>query len=105
MIRTDNGAPFASQGLFGLSRLSAWWLKLGIIPERIAPAHPQQNGQHERMHRTLKAETTRPAAANLLQQQERFTAWVEGFNHERPHEALGQRRPAQLYSSSSRSPL
>ena len=102
-IRTDNGAPFASQGLFGLSRLSAWWLKLGIVPERIAPAHPQQNGQHERMHRTLKAETTRPAASNLLKQQERFVAWIEGFNHERPHEALGQRRPAQLYNSSSRS--
>jgi len=102
-IRTDNGAPFASRGLFGLSRLSAWWLKLGIIPERIEPAHPQQNGQHERMHRTLKAETTRPAAANLLQQQERFDAWVHGFNHERPHEALDQRRPAQVYSASQRS--
>lgn len=101
-IRTDNGAPFASRGLFGLSRLSAWWLKLGIVPERIEPAHPEQNGQHERMHRTLKAETTRPPAANLLQQQERFDVFVEHFNRERPHEALGQRPPAQLYSPSTR---
>jgi transposase InsO family protein len=102
-IRTDNGAPFASRGLFGLSRLSAWWLKLGIVPERIEPAHPEQNGRHERMHRTLKAETTRPAAATLLQQQERFDVFVEHFNRERPHEALGQRRPIQLYSPSTRS--
>ena len=101
-IRTDNGAPFASRGLFGLSRLSAWWLKLGIIPERIEPAHPEQNGRHERMHRTLKAETTRPAAATLLQQQERFDAFVHSFNHERPHEALGQRPPHLLYTPSSR---
>lgn len=101
-IRTDNGAPFASRGLFGLSRLSAWWLKLGIVPERIAPARPEQNGRHERMHRTLKAETTRPAGANLLQQQERFDSFVWTFNHERPHEALGQRPPSTVYQPSPR---
>jgi transposase InsO family protein len=101
-IRTDNGAPFASRGLLGLSRLSAWWLKLGIVPERIAPGKPEQNGRHERMHRTLKAETTRPAGANLLQQQERFDSFVWTFNHERPHEALGQRPPNTVYRPSTR---
>jgi len=102
VMRTDNGAPFASKGLFGLSRLSVRWLRLGIRPERIKPAHPQQNGQHERMHRVLKAETTRPAAATLLQQQERFDRFVEEYNHERPHEALGQVPPGSLYTSSER---
>lgn len=102
LIRSDNGAPFASRGLFGLSRLSAWWLKLGIVPERIEPGHPEQNGRHERMHRTLKAETTRPAETNLLQQQERFDQFQQEFNHVRPHEALGQQCPAQLYAPSSR---
>lgn len=101
-IRSDNGAPFASRGLFGLSRLSAFWLRCGVFPERIAPGQPQQNGRHERMHRTLKAETTRPAGASLLQQQERFDAFREEFNRLRPHEALGQRRPADVYQRSSR---
>lgn len=101
-IRSDNGSPFATRGLLGLSRLSVWWLRLGIRPERIEPAHPEQNGRHERMHRTLKAETTRPAGANLLQQQERFDAFVEEFNQHRPHEALGQQCPSDIYTSSSR---
>lgn len=102
VIRTDNGAPFASRGLFGLTRLSAYWVKLGIAPERIEPGRPQQNGRHERMHRTLKQEATRPAAANLLQQQENFDCFVATFNEKRPHEALGQKCPASLYSASPR---
>jgi len=102
VIRTDNGAPFASKGLLGLSQLSVHWLRLGIRPERIKPAHPEQNGQHERMHRVLKAETTRPAAATLLQQQERFDRFVEEYNHQRPHEALGQVPPAIVYAPSQR---
>lgn len=101
-IRSDNGAPFASRGLLGLSRLSVFWLKLGIVPERIQPAHPEQNGRHERMHRTLKAETTRPAGATLLQQQERFDRFREEYNEERPHEALNQKCPAKIYRASSR---
>jgi len=103
VIRTDNGVPFASTGLFGLSRLSVRWLRLGIRPERIKPANPQQNGQHERMHRVLKAETTRPAAFTLLQQQERFDRFVDEYNHVRPHEALGQVPPGSLYDVSDRS--
>lgn len=102
VMRSDNGAPFASTGLRGLSTLSVYWMRLGIRPERIRPAHPQDNGQHERMHRTLKQATTRPARANLLQQQEAFDAFVAEFNTERPHEALDMRRPAELYSSSPR---
>lgn len=101
-IRTDNGAPFASTGLFGLTRLSAYWLKLGIALERIDPGKPQQNARHERMHRTLKEDTTRPAAATLLGQQEKFDDWVETFNHTRPHEALEQEPPASVYSRSPR---
>ena len=101
-IRSDNGVPFASRGLAGLTRLSAYWLQLGIELERIQPAHPEQNGAHERMHRTLKRETARPARFNLLQQQERFDAFLEEFNKERPHEALGMKRPAQLYRKSPR---
>lgn len=101
-MRYDGGSPFASNGLMRLSRLSAWWLSLGIKLEQIEPASPQQNGRHERMHRTLKAETTRPPSARLLQQQERFDKWVELFNHERPHEALGMKRPADLYVASVR---
>jgi transposase InsO family protein len=101
-IRTDNGCPFASRGLAGLSRLSVWWLRLGIVPERIEPGKPQQNGRHERMHRTLKAETTRPAASTFLQQQERFDLFREEYNVERPHEALGQKPPATLYERSPR---
>ena len=101
-IRTDNGAPFASRGLFGLTRLSVYWLKLGIALERIAPGKPQENGRHERMHRTLKHETTRPAAATLLGQQERFDEWVSTFNETRPHEALEQEPPATAYRPSAR---
>src|SRR6476659_1112782 len=102
-IRSDNGVPFASpNGLFNLSKLSVWWLRLGIRIERIKPGHPQQNGRHERMHRTLKQEATRPAGANLLQQQAKFDAFIEEFNFERPHEALGMQCPAQVYSPSAR---
>lgn len=102
VIRTDNGAPFASRSLWALSRLSVRWLRLGIWPERIAPSHPEQNGQHERMHLDLKREATRPAGANILQQQERFDRFVHVYNHERPHEALGQRTPASVYAPSQR---
>lgn len=101
-IRTDNGVPFASRGLYGLSRLSVWWLRLGIGIERITPGRPQQNGRHERMHLTLKQETTRPAAPNSLQQQARFDAFLEEFNTERPHEALAMKTPAELYTASTR---
>jgi len=101
-MRFDGGPPFASQALWGWSRLSVWLLRLGIRLEQIEPASPQQNGRHERMHRTLKQETTRPAAKNLLQQQERFDRFVEVFNQLRPHEALGQKPPASAYSRSSR---
>ncbi len=102
-IRSDNGVPFASpHGLFQLSKLSVWWLRLGISIERIQPGHPQQNGRHERMHLTLKKEATRPAGANFLQQQAKFDAFVEEFNGERPHEALAMRCPAELYTASPR---
>ena len=102
VIRTDNGCPFASTGLAGLSRLSAFWLRLGIELERITPGHPEQNGRHERMHRTLKQDTARPGAANLLAQQQRFSAWVEEFNTRRPHEAIAQQCPADVYRASER---
>jgi len=102
-IRSDNGVPFASpNGLFNLSRLSVWWLRLGISIERIRPGHPQQNGRHERMHLTLKKEATRPAGANLLQQQAKFDAFLEEFNNERPHQALDMKCPAEIYSASCR---
>jgi len=101
-IRSDNGVPFASTGLGGLTRLSAHFLRLGIALERIRPSHPEENGRHERMHRTLKAETTRPARANLLQQQERFDDWVQEFNDLRPHEAIGMKRPAEVFAASTR---
>jgi len=101
-MRSDNGPPFASQALFGLSKLSAWWLRLGIAHERIEPGHPEQNGQHERMHRTLKAETTRPARHTSLQQQERFDEFREEYNTDRPHEALDGKTPDKLYSRSPR---
>lgn len=97
VMHSDNGVPFASTGLAGLTKLSAYWLRLGITLERSRPAHPQDNGRHERMHRTLKAETTRPARDNLLQQQERFDQFVEEFNTQRPHEALDMKRPADVY--------
>jgi putative transposase len=102
-IRTDNGVPFASpHALFGLSKLAVWWLRLGIRIERIRPGNPQQNGRHERMHLTLKKETTRPAARNFLQQQARFDEFIACFNHERPHQALGMKYPAELYQPSPR---
>src|SRR5204862_374855 len=97
-IRSDNGVPFASpNGLFNLSKLSVWWLRLGIEIERIKPGHPQQNGRHERMHLTLKKEATRPAGANFLQQQARFDDFVAEFNNERPHEALAMKTPGETY--------
>lgn len=102
VLRSDNGAPFASLGVGGLSRLSVWWVKLGILPERIEPGKPQQNGRHERMHGTLKPETAHPPAANLDAQQRRFDHFRAEFNHERPHEALGQTPPAQHYTRSPR---
>jgi len=103
-IRSDNGVPFASaNALFNLSKLSVWWLRLGIAIERIKPGHPQQNGRHERMHLTLKKEATRPPGMNSLQQQARFDAFVQEFNTERPHEALAMKAPAQVYSASPRS--
>src|SRR6185436_11057196 len=100
-IRTDNGVPFASaHALYGLSKLSVWWLRLGIQIERITPGQPQQNGRHERMHLTLKKEATKPAAANVLQQQARFDTFVGQFNRERPHQALGMKVPADVYTRS-----
>ena len=102
-IRTDNGVPFASaHALYGLSKLAVWWLRLGIAIERIKPGHPQQNGRHERMHLTLKKEATKPAAANVLQQQARFDVFVDQYNQERPHQALAMKVPADLYSRSPR---
>jgi transposase InsO family protein len=101
-MRSDNGPPFASTGLANLTRLSVFWMRLGVELERIRPAHPEENGQHERMHRTLKAETTRPPRTNLLQQQECFDNFVKEFNCERPHEAIGMKRPAQVYKHSPR---
>lgn len=103
IIRTDNGAPFASRGIAGLSRLSVWFIRLGIRLERIKPGHPEQNGRHERMHLTLKQETTRPAGANMLQQQERFDRFIEEYNTIRPHEAIDMKYPADLYTRSERS--
>ena len=102
-IRTDNGVPFASpHALFGLSKLAVWWLRLGIHIERIKPGHPQQNGRHERMHLTLKKEATKPAAHNFLQQQAKFDDFIDCFNHERPHQALNMKYPAELYLPSPR---
>lgn len=102
-IRSDNGVPFASpNSLFGLSQLSVWWLRLGISIERIKPGKPQQNGRHERMHLTLKKEATRPAKPNFLQQQARFDEFALEFNVERPHEALGMKMPAEVYTASKR---
>jgi putative transposase len=103
VIRSDNGVPFASNSaFFGLSKLSVWWLRLGIAIERIKPAHPEQNGRHERMHLTLKKEATKPAGKNFLQQQARFDAFTRVYNHERPHQALNMRYPAELYRPSAR---
>jgi putative transposase len=101
-IRSDNGTPFASTGLAGLSELSAWWLKLGIRHERIEPGHPEQNGRHERMHLTLKQETARPPRPSLKAQQRAFDLFRKEFNHDRPHEALNDNVPADYYESSPR---
>ena len=101
-IRTDNGQPFASVGVGGLSQLSAWWVKLGILPERIEPGHPEQNGRHERMHRTLKQDTMCPPAATPEAQQQRCDEFRVMYNVERPHEALGQVPPASRFVSSPR---
>jgi putative transposase len=102
MIRSDNGEPFAAASLARLSRLSVWWIRLGIVPELIEPASPQQNGAHERMHRTLKAETACPPAADLSSQQRRFTRFRHIYNDERPHEALAQQPPTRSYTASPR---
>lgn len=99
-IRTDNGVPFSANALGRLSRLSVWWIRLGILPELIEPGRPQQNGRHERMHRTLKRETARPPKKNRLAQQRCFNAFRTEFNCDRPHEALGQRTPAEFYAPS-----
>lgn len=101
-VRSDNGPPFASVGAGGLSALSVWLLKLGVLPERIEPGCPQQNARHERMHRTLKAEATEPPAATRPAQNLVFAAYRHEFNDVRPHEALGQRTPASLYELSPR---
>jgi transposase InsO family protein len=101
-IRSDNGLPFASPGLGKLSQLSVWWLRLGIGLERIAPGHPEQNGSHEQFHAVLKAETARPPAANAAAQQRRFARFCREYNHERPHDALGDDPPAQHYYASPR---
>jgi hypothetical protein len=101
-IRSDNGTPFASVGLGGLSPLSVWLIKLWIKPERIEPGHPEQNGRHERMHQTLKAEATRQPGSNLREQQKKFDHFRTEFNTERPHEALGQKTPDSIYLPSGR---
>jgi putative transposase len=101
-IRSDNGTPFASTALGRLSRLSVWWIRLGIFPELIEPGEPQQNSIHERMHKSLKAATTRPPADSLRGQQKKFNEFMDDFNNDRPHEALGQNPPATLYKRSIR---
>ena len=101
-IRTDNGAPFASRALAGLSRLAVWWIKLGIVPERIEAGHPEQNGRHERMHRTMKQEVADPPAANRRKQQRASDRFRQEYNEVRPHEALGMRTPAEVYEPSVR---
>jgi putative transposase len=101
-IRSDNGGPFASPGLGRLSRLSIWWMRLGIVPERIAPGHPEQNGSHEQFHSVLKAETTRPPSSNAAAQQRRFARFCLEYNEVRPHEALRDQPPATKYEHSPR---
>jgi putative transposase len=102
-IRSDNGTPFASNtAFFGLSKLSLWWLRLGIGIESIKPGNPQQNGRHERMHLTLKKEATKPPGKNFLQQQAKFDTFIHDYNEERPHQAIGMKYPAELYSPSVR---
>lgn len=101
-IRSDNGVPFASRAAGGLSRLAIWWVRLGILPERIEPGQPQQNGRHERMHRTLKQAVTHPPSASFSAQQRRFNQFCTEYNEQRPHEALKQQTPASCYVSSTR---
>lgn len=102
-IRSDNGIPFASgNSCWNLTKLSVWWIRLGIRLERIEPGNPQQNGRHERMHRTLKLEATKPVRANVLQQQETFDEFKSSYNFERPHQALEMKRPGDIYKKSSR---
>ena len=101
-IRTDNGVPFATVAIHGLSALNAWWLRLGIQHQRILPAHPQQNGAHERMHKTLKAEAIRPARNRLATQQRAFDHFRDEYNDERPHQSLRGRTPGSLYRPSAR---
>jgi transposase InsO family protein len=103
-VRSDNGPPFASSGTAGLTKLSVWWIKLGIRPERIRPGRPQENGRHERFHKTLKQETARPPKASIKAQQRAFGRFVTEYNDERPHEALGGRSPTELYEHSSVAP-
>jgi hypothetical protein len=100
-IRSDNGPPFASKAPGGLSSLSAWWIRLGIVPERIEPGKPQQNGRHERMHRTLKLHTASPPHSTPQTQQLAFDKFLLEYNHERPHEALELRTPSMLYAPSA----
>ena len=101
-IRVDNGGPFASTGPDGLSRLSAWWVRLGIRVEFTRPARPQDNGSHEQFHRVMKKETMRPPAQTSRGQQHRTTVWLRGYNNLRPHESLGQKTPARFYRKSGR---
>ena len=102
VIRVDTGAPFGGKGALGLSRLSVWWLRLGIAVEFVRPAHPEDNGAHEQMHRVFRADVAAPPAPSVAAQKRRIRAWIGSYNHERPHEALGQRVPAQMYWPSSR---
>jgi putative transposase len=95
-IRTDNGVPVATVAIHGLSALNVWWMRLGIHHQRILPAHPQQNGAHERMHKTLKAEAIRPARSRLTTQQRTFNRFRDAYNHERPHHSLRGRTPGSL---------
>ena len=97
-IRTDNGSPFASgQSFYKLTKLSVWWMRLGINVERIKPGHPEQNGRHERMHLTLKQDTTRPPRENLEGQQEEFDKFINIYNNERPHQGIEEKYPAEIY--------
>ena len=102
-IRTDNGAPFASTGIHGLCELNVWWMRLGIVHQRIRPSSPQENGQHERMHKDLKRETTRPAAASLEGQQGRFDRFQRRYNDERPHDGIDGDLPSERWKPSPRS--
>jgi hypothetical protein len=102
VIRTDNGPPFATHGLGGLSRMAVWWLKLGVLPERIAPGHPEENGRQERLHRTLEEDVVHQPARNLRAQQRAFERYLHAYNHDRPHEALAYETPAQVYTPSPR---